>query len=244
MFRRTCATALVATLSLAFIAPAWADTTVGSGRRATESRPVTDFESIALSGSMKLVVRQAAALALQVQADDNVLPLVETVVEPREGTPTLLVRLRKGTELRRGGDIVITVDVVRLTGLSTSGAGSIEVGPLKTPSLKLAIAGAGDAKLRGLATDRLEAAIAGSGDIRADGQARELRLSIAGSGDADLRALEADEVKVGIAGSGDAEVTAHKSLSVSIAGSGDVRYTGQVEGVKTSVVGSGQVRRR
>ena len=184
---------------------ATAGTTVGSGVRATEARTPAPFESIALAGPMKLIVRQAERAAVQVQADDNVLPLVETVVETRSATPTLLIRLRDGESLRRTGDIVITVDAVRLTGLSTSGSGAIEVESLKTPMLRLAIAGAGEANVRRLDTDRFEAMIAGSGDIRADGESRRLKITIAGSGDADLRQLSADDVEVGIAGSGDAQ---------------------------------------
>lgn len=38
--------------------------------------------------------------------------------------------------------------------------------------------------------------------------------------------------------------TAHRALRASIAGSGDLRYGGRVQGVKTSIVGSGEVRRR
>lgn len=232
-----------AVLVLAVFA-AVAATTQGSGQRASEVRPLGDFEAIELAGPIKLTVRQAATPSVRVEADDNLLPLIETEVVGRGSRPTLRVRVRPGEHLRHRGSIVVTAEVVRLSSIASAGSGDIEVGTLNTPALKLSLAGSSDADLTGLTTERFEISIAGSGDIRARGQARELELGIAGSGDADLDGLSADAVRVRIAGSGDASVVANRSLTVSIAGSGDVRYRGSVAEVKSSVVGSGSVRRR
>lgn len=216
----------------------------GSGRMLTENRAVSGFEAVQLEASFKVIVRQGGTEALQLRADDNLLPLIETVVETRGGRPTLVLRWKRGTSVRSSGGIVATVDAVRLRALAASGSGTIESDAIRTDRLAMSVAGSGDLRVRELATDELEASIAGSGDVKAGGQAARVKLSIAGSGDADLAALAADEVKVSIAGSGDASVTANQALTVSIAGSGDVRYGGSVTAVKTSIVGSGNVRRR
>ena len=55
--------------------------TAGSGRAATEARAVAPFEAIAVQGDIELEVRQSDAASLAVTADDNLLPLLETVVE-------------------------------------------------------------------------------------------------------------------------------------------------------------------
>ncbi len=231
-------------LMWAVVAAAGASTTT-SGERRSETRTVAEFEAIELAGPMKLVLRQAEQQRVQLEAGGDVLARIETRVEPRNGVPTLVIRLRKGDLFQwRSGEIRVHIDTVRLTSLAATSSGSIDVGPLQTPALRLAIAGSGDVRLAALRTDRLEASIAGSGDIKAAGQAQSIKLSIAGSGDADLLGLAADEVSVSIAGSGDAQVSADRSLAVSIAGSGDVRYLGQVSAVKSSIVGSGSVRRR
>jgi hypothetical protein len=216
----------------------------GSGHVATETRAVGEFDAIAQAGSIDLVVRQAGKEAVQVQAEDNLLPLVETVVESGPAGRTLMVRLKRGENLWHGKPIRVTVDVVRLNSLASSGSGDLTVEALKTPSLKLSLSGSSDARLRALTTDTLEVRIAGSGDVAAAGSAKRVTLSIAGSGDARLSELVADEVSVRIAGSGDANVTANLSLEVSVAGSGDVRYGGNVSTVKSSVAGSGSITRR
>ena len=231
--------AVIASLSFGF-----AQAATGSGRMATEQRAVSDFEAIATAGSMDIVVRQGTKEAVEVQADDNLLPLIETVVEPGSAGRTLQVRFKRGERIYNHGRIRVTVDVIKLTSVATAGAGDIFVDGLKTPSFKLTISGSSDAKLNGLATEALEVRISGSGDVLAAGSAKTVKLSIAGSGDANLSGLQADDVHVRIAGSGDASVTANKSLDVSVAGSGDVRYGGSVTAIKTSMAGSGTLSRR
>lgn len=239
--RRTWLVALAGGLVTTTIARA---RTVGSGRPQQETRPLADIVAIAVAGPIDVSVRQAAQPALSLTADDNLLPLVETVVEAGRLGPTLHIRLQRGATISTRQPIRAVVDVVQLQALSAAGSGHVQVAGLKSPRLNLRLAGSSEARLEGLGVDHLELGIAGSGSVLATGSAGQLKLSIAGSGDADLKGLTADEVKVSIAGSGDAEVTAQKSLSVSVAGSGDVTYGGAVGTVSQSVAGSGKVRRR
>ena len=73
-----------ATLLLAVLAATAAPcvyAATGSGHPASEARAVSDFQAISAAGPIKLVVRQTAREALQLRADDNLLPLIETTVE-------------------------------------------------------------------------------------------------------------------------------------------------------------------
>lgn len=222
---------------------AWART-VGSGQVQTERRTPGAFDAIVAAGSIDLVVRQGAQEAIELSADDNVLPLIETVVEDSRHGRSLMIRLRRGVSLTTKTPIKATVDVVRLQALTSAGSGRIQVGELKTPTLRLSLSGSGDASLQALNTETLEVRIAGSGDVRATGTAGQVKVTIAGSGDVDLLPLAADDVTISIAGSGDAKVTANKSLSATIAGSGDVVYAGSATAIRTSVAGSGKVSKR
>ena len=232
-----------ATLLLAVLAATAAPcvyAATGSGHPASEARAVSDFQAITAAGPIKLVVRQAAREALQLRADDNLLPLIETTVE----AGTLRIAPKRGENLNTRTPIVATIDVVNLKSLSLSGSGDVLVETLKTPSLALSLSGSSDAKLRGLATDELGVKVSGSGNVEAAGSAAKLKISVSGSGDVRTRELASDDVTVSIAGSGDANVTANKTLSVSIAGSGDVVYGGSGALVKSSIAGSGSVKQR
>jgi hypothetical protein len=223
--------------------PASAATTTGSGELASETRAVSDFQGISVSGSIDLKVRQAAREAVEVHADDNLLPLLESSIEIGAGGRTLHIRWKRGESIRTRSGATVTVDVVRLGAISSSGSGDVTVDGLSTPALVLSLSGSGDAVLNGLATEDLSVRIAGSGDVSGNGSATRLRLSIAGTGDIQFGGLRAEDVSIGITGSGDAAVQARKTLNVSIAGSGDVVYSGE-PAVKLSVAGSGSVKKQ
>jgi Putative auto-transporter adhesin, head GIN domain len=216
----------------------------GSGNPATETRAVTGFQAISMRGGIDLVVRQGSSEGVQVRADDNLLALVQTVVEGSGSTRTLRIQFKPGESLRAKTPIVVTVDVVQLSALASSGSGDIHIGALKTPALSLSLAGSSDATLEGLETEQLSISIAGSGDVQARGRATRLEISIAGSGDVQAHELAAGDVSISIAGSGDARVMAQKTLGVSIAGSGDVQYSGAATVTRSSILGSGTVRKR
>lgn len=234
-----CLVALPLTLPLT----AHAASVSGSGKSSTETRSLAEFQAIALSGWMDLVVRQGATQSVQVEADDNLLPLLETVVESTGQGATLLVRWKRGQSLYTRSKVSITVTVPKLSALSTSGSGDIRVEPFNTPALKLSLSGSGDAKLQSLNTADFGISISGSGDVAANGSATKLSITIAGSGDVRLADLKSDDVSISIAGSGDAAVNAAKTLDVRIAGSGDVSYTGNAA-VKSKVAGSGSVNKK
>jgi len=216
---------------------------VGSGKLQTETRNVTGFQGIALRSSMKLVLRQGTREGVELRADDNLLPLIETEVVDRNGVPTLELRMKRGTSFSTSSTIVATIDLITLRALSISGSGEVVGDALKTPALAIAISGSGNVKLKQLATEDLSAKVSGSGDLEFAGRTGKLGVSISGSGDVNSRALEADDVSVSVAGSGDANVTARKTLNISIAGNGSVTYAGDAA-VKTSIAGHGNVRKQ
>ena len=223
---------------------AGAQAATGSGKPATETRDVSGFSAISLRGNINVVVRQGAREAVQVTADDNLLPLLQATVEGSGDNRALRIQWKPGESVRTKTEPVVTVDVVHLGAVASSGSGDIKNGPLKTPALSLSISGSSDAKVDHLDTTQFSISIAGSGDVRASGQALKLDIAIAGSGDVRTRELAADDVSISIAGSGDADVQANKTLAVSIAGSGDVEYRGAATLAKSRVAGSGSIRQR
>ena len=240
LFSALLAAPLLCSLALAPLAAQAA--TSGSGHSATETRSLAEFQAISLAGSMDLTVRQGPQ-QVQVQADDNLLPLLETSVESGKSGATLVVRWKKGENVYTRSKLLITVTVPKLSAVKASGSGDIHVEAFSTPALQLSLSGSGDAKLDNLKTDDLAVAISGSGDVSAKGMATKLSVSIAGSGDVRLTDLRADDVDVSIAGSGDAAVNAQKTLNVRVAGSGDVTYTGNAA-VNSKIAGSGSVTRK
>lgn len=218
------------------------ETIKGSGEITTESRDVGSFDAISAVGGFKIYIRQSDAHKLEIKADKNLLPYLETrIVESGKGR-TLEVGPKKGVNFSTNTTPELSISMAQLRAVSLAGSGLVKVDTMKTGSVDASIAGSGDIQFSDLSSDKLGMSIAGSGDMMAKGRTGSLSVSISGSGDVKAADIVAEEVKVSIAGSGDARVNATKKLKVSIAGSGDVGYLGSPE-ISSSVSGSGKVRK-
>lgn len=211
----------------------------GSGRMVTETRALSGFQDIAAGGSMQLVLRQSGKEGIEIRADDNIVPLIETKVVGGR----LEIGSRKNTSYSTRNEIVVTVDLINLRRLDIGGSVDVVGNGLKTKALQVSLGGSGEVNLPDLQATDLRINVGGSGSLAASGKGRKIDIAIGGSGDVDLEAFDADDVTVDVAGSGSAGVTANKTLRAAIAGSGDVTYRGDAN-VTKSVAGSGSVTRK
>jgi putative autotransporter adhesin-like protein len=225
---------------IAGVTPAHADTVVGSGKAASETRAIAAFSAISLKGSLALELRQGSPTSVVVHGDDNLLPLVESIVDSDQ---TLQLHWKNGTSVRTGTRTWVEVIAPQIRAVSSAGSGAITIDTMKVPRLALSTSGSGDVRAKALNNDELSLAISGAGKASLVGRAARVQLDISGSGGIDATELRADDVSVSIAGSGAASVHAARTLAVSIAGSGDVTYSGDPT-VQRSIAGSGQVRKR
>jgi len=189
----------------------------GSGVMATETRDVSGFDEIDLSGSGSVSVAVTGTESLTVEAEDNILPLLTT--EVTNG------RLELGAKqsISPTREIVYTITVISLEAVGVSGSGSV------------------------MATDidghAFEADISGSGTVMAAGVSESLNLSISGSGVYEGEALLSVTGTVSVSGSGQAVVNVTEDLDVNVSGSGNVQYFGDPS-VSVSISGSGDVSKR
>ena len=210
----------------------------GSGKEVSVARKVGAFSVLRLDSSVDVNAHQGAAQAVTVLADDNIEPLVETVVEG----DTLVVRLKKGTSFRTNHKMLVDVTFTALSGSQQHGSGDLHIDRLAGPRFESSIAGSGDLHIDSAQVGAFALSIAGSGDVTiGSGTADEARFGIDGSGDIDAHNFAARKVAVHISGSGDARVNATESLDARVAGSGDVTYAGHPHDVSRKVSGSGSI---
>jgi hypothetical protein len=238
--RAACLACALALSWIATSAPVHAETAIGNGQMASESRPAGGgFGAIGLSGSVALELRQGSPAAIVVHADANLLPLLETRVDNGE----LKVRWKRGTSVRTNSRTWIEVTAPQIHAVSSAGSGGITIDTMTVPQLALSVQGSSDVRASALDTDELSLTIAGSGRATLAGRAQRASIDLAGSGTIDAAKLRADEVRVSVGGSGDVAVHAARTLAASIAGSGSVTYDGDAT-VQRAIAGSGQVRKR
>lgn len=242
MTRRHALAAALAT-SAALLAPgaahAFLGTTIAaSGKVVTESREARGYSGVAVSLPGTVVVRQAGNAPVAIEADDNLMPEIETVVE----RGVLRIRFKRNLNVTGRPTIKVLVTNPEIQSLAVAGSGDVLSESIKARAMEVSVAGSGDVRIARLEAESLSASVAGSGDVKVAGKAAEVKVSIAGSGDVEADRLEARKAKVSIAGSGDVSLWVAETLDASVAGSGDIRYYGDPALTK-KVLGSGSLKR-
>jgi hypothetical protein len=230
--------ALVALLPGSATAQIWGGQKItGSGVSKTDTRAVSGFHSVVLSVHANLKLSQGGSEGVTITGDDNILPLVETVVQ--DGTLTIrwADKRKYSTSYK---DLEIVVNARNIDGLTIDGSGHIQADRLKTARLHATIDGSGDIVFGALDADSLTAAINGSGSVTAAGRADSLDIAVAGSGRLSAAKLDSNRAKVGLHGSGHATLRARDELDAVIAGSGEINYYGKPK-LTTAVAGSGRI---
>ena len=236
-FARAALLAALLTLLTPIAIAAGVPEVVGSGVARTETRNLSGFHGLALSIDARLELNQDGSEGLTITGDDNIVPLVETVVE--DGT--LNIRWKRGIGSTSYNDIAIVVHAKSVEALAIAGSGEIRAKTLKAGNLRLSLAGSGRAAMDALNADSANVSIEGSGSIAAAGRIGLLDASIAGSGRLSAAKLESQKARIAVAGSGRATVWTVQALDASVLGSGTVRYYGNPR-VHSAVAGSGTVR--
>jgi hypothetical protein len=210
----------------------------GNGNVKRQARDVGHFTGVAMGLGGKVEVRRGERDSVVIEADDNLLPLIDTVVE--DGA--LQIRTRHAVSLHTR-KLRVFVTVRQLERLALAGSGDIDVDRMDGARVQFDVGGSGSIRVGKVEAERVVIGVGGSGNLHVEGgAARTVSVSVGGSGDIDLARVRTESANVSIAGSGDATVWVRDSLSTTVMGSGSIAYYGDPR-VAKSMMGSGSVRR-
>jgi hypothetical protein len=184
----------------------------------SETRSVSNFSEVALHGIGNLSIRQTGSESLVIQAEDDVVPYIETEVQGNR----LTIRPKNTWMPTPTKPINYELNVENLNALELRGAGSIDASDINTARLRVTNNGRGYMRLAGEA-DRQVVDIAGDGRYQAEN-------------------LQSEEASLDISGSGEAIINASSVLDVRINGAGTVEYIGDPT-ISRNIVGPGELRR-
>jgi len=193
------------------------DAVKGSGKKIEQVRDLPSFEKIVLTGAAKLDVQASAAQKVVVEADDNIVPLIETEVQGG------VLRIKRTKSFRDVFDhgVTVRISVPQLHGIEVSGACT--------------------AKVAGLSGGEFALEINGAGELEASGEVDDLRIAVAGAGQMDLVALKAKRADVNVAGAGNVKLTVTEELVAKVSGVGEIRYGGDPARVQPKILGVGKI---
>lgn len=191
--------------------------TTGSGNVISESRNVSGFTKIDLSGAGDVTIDQNGTEALTIEAEGNLMPkLTSEVVDG-----TLRLGEKSNLTIHLTKPVRYRVSVKDLSGLMISGSGTVTAAKITAASLAVVISG--------------------SGKVTVGGTVENQDLTISGSGDYQAKDLQTKIASTKISGSGDATVTVSDRLDAQVSGSGTLTYYGNPPQVSQQVGGSGRV---
>ena len=244
---------------LPFSAPELPAVIEGSGNISSEDREVQNFDRIQLTGAGDVIITQGQTELVIVEADDNLLPYIET--EVRTGKLVLgFTDEVSDKNIRPSRAIKFYVNLIDITTLEISGAGDVSSDSLNTERLKVEVDGAGDVTFDRLTADQFDIEVDGASDvqveqlsaqdvdvningsanIRLSGDTYEQNINIDGSGDYLADDLHSQLTDITIQGIGDITVWTVDNLAVHIPGTGTVRYYGDPV-VRFSDPGNGEL---
>jgi hypothetical protein len=189
----------------------------GSGKRVTQKRDVAAFTSINTQGAFNIDVVCQKPVALELEADDNIVPLISTEVSNN----TLYIKGLQDFSVQE--PISLKISVPNLDGLSVSGAGTMDISGMKN--------------------DKFEIDSSGAPKITVSGNTKVVDIDTSGAARIDTHKLHATKAIVDSKGVSKVDLAASDQLDVTISGPSFVTYEGDPV-VNKTVHGPGKVEKK
>jgi hypothetical protein len=189
----------------------------GSGVRQKQKRDVAAFTSIAMDGAFDIDVVCQKPQSVEVEGDDNLLPLITTEISNN------VLHIRSNRSYSVNDPIKVTISLPNLEGISTNGAGKIDVSGLKN--------------------DKFEIDANGATTIRVAGETKLIDIDTNGAGKIYAQKLRATRGVVEAKGVARVDVKVTEQLDVTVSGPSHVTYLGDPVLNKT-VHGPGSVEKK
>jgi hypothetical protein len=190
----------------------------GSGTMKLEKRAVPSFRAVDISGAYNVEIVVQKEPSLEIEGDDNLLPLVTTDVH--DG----VLEISNSKSYSTKHEMNLRISVPSLDAISSSGASDIAIS--------------------GVTSDGFSIDVSGAGHLQVSGEAKSLEIKQSGAGDVDAKDLHAAKVNVHSSGAASADVYASEELRASVSGAGNVNYYGDPKTVNKETSGAGSITKR
>jgi hypothetical protein len=189
----------------------------GSGKRITEKRQVGQFTSITTEGAFNIEVVCQKDVGMEVEGDDNVLPLVTAEVKNN------VLRLSNSKSYSVNEPITFRITVPNLEAIMANGAGKIQIS--------------------GVNNDKLQISSEGAPIITASGSTKMIGIDTSGAAKIDTHNLRSTHAIVDSKGVSKVDLGVSDKLDVTVSGPSQVTYRGDPV-VNKTIHGPGKVEKR
>lgn len=208
---------------------------VGSGNIISEYRSISNFSKIDIKGAGELYVTQGDEESLKIEAEDNIITLIDSAVE--DGTLHLGP---KSYAFQSRKPIKYFLIVKNLQSIQSSGETKISAEGLKSNELNIELEGAKLLKLNNIDVKALIVKISGDTRVEASGKAFGQNISVSGSGTFDGKDLQGRQGIISLSGTATIKINTSEKLDIKIYGVGEVIYYGKPQ-ITQTISGSGRI---
>lgn len=210
----------------------------GSGVVITETRPVSNFDRVSLSGIGDVTLVQSSSESLKIEAEDNVVPKI--ITEVRDGTLYIGFE-RKAVLPTKPIKFYLTMKTIHA--LESKGVSNVKAKEVQTDQLDISISGTGNINIENLDAGSLQISISGAGNFTSGGRVDRQEINLSGAGNFDGEDLQCKEANVTITGLGKVTLWVTDNLDVTISGTGGVDYYGSPQ-ISQHISGLGKLNHR
>jgi len=189
----------------------------GDGVITTEDRPISEISKLVVTGGYE-IEWSSGKPALTISADQNLLPLVETVISGN----TLQIDSKEELVPTKG--IKIILSSATLADVQLTGGISFKASQITGQDLKLESTGASE--------------------ISVDGSVTNLEVNLTGASKLNAKSLQTQNATLSLIGASEADVTVTDSLKASVTGAGSLTYSGNPKSVEKNITGAGTIQDR
>ena len=189
----------------------------GDGIIKTEDRSVSEFSKVVVSGGYQIKWSRAKA-GLSISTDQNLLPLIKTVVSGKT------LKINSQDELAPTKNITIILSSASLADVELSGGNTFKASQLSGPELRVESTGASD--------------------ITVEGSVTKLNAHLIGASKLNAKSLRTETATLSLVGASHADVAVTDSLKVYVTGAGSVTFSGDPKSVEKNITGAGSIRKR
>src|SRR6266849_4065437 len=145
----------------------------GSGVRKTEKRNLPAFTAIETSGAFEVEVTCQKPASFEIEADDNILPLIETEVKGG------VLRVTTTKHYSSRGSIALRIAVPNLESVKSTGAGKIDANDFRAQKADVTVTGAAGVEVN--VSDELDVNVSGAGRVTYTGNPK-VNKHVSGAG--------------------------------------------------------------
>lgn len=190
----------------------------GSGDAASEKRDVTGFKGVDVSSSFQVEITAQKDFSVTVEADDNILPLIET--EVRGG----VLRIECSRRVSPKTPMKIIISAPDIENIETSGAANVTLNSIKNSGLNIDSSGASK--------------------ILVTGETTKLVVDVSGATKIDAEGLVSENAVIDTSGASHVSVNVLNSLRTDASGASKITYSGSPRELNTKKSGAASVSPR